>query len=276
MSFQATVLKVMIASPSDVEPERAAIRDVLNEWTLVNAERRKIVLLPIGWETHSVPELGAPPQTIINRTVLEGCDLLVGVFWTRLGTPTASYASGTVEEIERHSGLNKPTLLYFSQAPVEPDSVDPAQYQQLLSFRKSCQQRGIYERFTNLQDFRDKFARHLQLEMNKPGYAADATGPPVAVSKKEVPISLSREARVLLKDAAAGAGQIAILKYLSGMAIQIGEKNYVESGSPRSEAAWEDAANELESQGLIIQTSPQRMLFRLTRAGYEMVDRISI
>ena len=60
------------------------------------------MLLPVGWETHATPAMGDRPQAIINKQILAGCDLLVAVFWTRLGSPTGAAASGTVEEIEEH------------------------------------------------------------------------------------------------------------------------------------------------------------------------------
>lgn len=88
MSYQAKVFNVMIASPGDVASERAIIRDVIYEWNAVHSSPRNIVLMPIGWESHSSPEMGASPQTIINEQILDKCDLLVGVFWTRIGTPT--------------------------------------------------------------------------------------------------------------------------------------------------------------------------------------------
>lgn len=102
MSYNAKVFNVMIASPGDVASERAIIRDVIYEWNAVHSLTRNIVLLPIGWESHSSPEMGASAQTIINNQVLDKCDLLIGVFWTRIGTATSEYSSGTVEEIEKH------------------------------------------------------------------------------------------------------------------------------------------------------------------------------
>lgn len=85
--------------------------------------------------------MGAHPQEIINRQVLAHCDLLVGVFWTRIGTATSQHASGTVEEIEKHIASGKPTMLYFSSQPVALDSVDAAQYANLTEFKVSCQSR---------------------------------------------------------------------------------------------------------------------------------------
>ena len=126
--------------------------------------------MPVGWETHSVPEMGDRPQAIINKQMLHDCDLLVGVFWTRIGTTTGDYASGTVEEIEEHLKAGRPAMLYFSSAPVMPDSVDPDQYGRLREFRQSCQSRGLYEPYADVQDFRNKFYRQIQLSLNRDNY----------------------------------------------------------------------------------------------------------
>ncbi len=92
------------------------------------AKDRRTVLMPIGWETHSVPDTGDRPQAIINGQLLKGADLLVVMFWTRIGSPTGVAQSGTVEEIEEHIRTGKPAMIYFSSAPVRPDSIDNDQY----------------------------------------------------------------------------------------------------------------------------------------------------
>ena len=111
MSYISKVFNVMIASPGDAASERTIIRDVIYEWNAVHSESRNIVLMPIGWESHSSPEMGSSAQEITNKQVLDKCDFLVGVFWTRIGTATSEYASGTVEEIEKHISSGKPAML---------------------------------------------------------------------------------------------------------------------------------------------------------------------
>lgn len=96
MPFQANVLRVMIASPGDVDLERTIVTQELHGWNDVNASTRQLVLLPVKWETHSTPEYGAHPQTIINRQLLEDADILIAIFGTRIGTPTVEHVSGTV------------------------------------------------------------------------------------------------------------------------------------------------------------------------------------
>ena len=124
MPYDARVLQILIASPGDVSDERKLLSEVISEWNYVNARDRRIVLLPLRWETHASPELGAAPQAVINRQVVDSCDMAVGVFWTRLGTPTAVAESGTAEEISRVGGAGKPVMLYFSKAKADLDMVD--------------------------------------------------------------------------------------------------------------------------------------------------------
>ena len=244
MSYSAVVYKVMIASPSDVSAERSIVREVLSEWNVVNADVRRQVLLPIGWETHTVPEMGDRPQALINKQILHDCDLLVGVFWTRIGTATGEYASGTVEEIEEHIKTGRPTMLYFSSAPVLPDSVDADQYRRLKEFKLSCQSRGLYEPYGDVQDFRTKLYRQLQLKVNRDAYfrtAAEPTGPPTILELEPRP-TLSKEAAFLLKECVADpAGQVLHLSHLSGYVLQVRGKNLIEDNNDRSRAIWTSA-----------------------------------
>lgn len=88
MAYDAKVIRIFIASPGDVQKERNLIRDTIYEWNTINSFSRGIVLMPVGWETDSVASYGAPPQDEINTKLLESCDLLIGVFWSKVGTPT--------------------------------------------------------------------------------------------------------------------------------------------------------------------------------------------
>ena len=92
-------------------------------------------MLPVRWETHSSPELGAPPQAIINRQPADQCDFVVNVFSTRMGTPTENADSGTAEEIDRAGTAGKPVMLYFSNAPVPPAEIDTKQLERVRKFK---------------------------------------------------------------------------------------------------------------------------------------------
>jgi len=281
MSYSAIVYKVMIASPSDVAPERSVIREVLSEWNTVNSDTRKIVLLPVSWETHTSPAMGDSPQAIINKQILSDCDLLVGVFWTRIGTATGEYVSGTVEEVENHIKASKPVMLYFSSAPVHPDSVDNNQYYELKKFKESCKSKGIFETYIDLNDFRSKFYRQLQIKINQDEYFK--IGLPLSdnltdITEMNVPNipNLSREAQTLLKEASHDPnGIIFRLSTFGGPHIQTNNKKFGGEGDPRTRAIWEGALEELENERLIIDKNYKKEVFDVTRKGYEIAELIN-
>ena len=281
MSYTATTFNVMIASPGDVASERAIVRDVVYEWNAVHSSSRKVVLLPIGWETHSSPEMGAPPQAIINKQVLTKCDLLVGVFWTRIGTPTERHLSGTVEEIEEHIAAGKPAMLYFSSQPVALDTVDIDQIQRLKKFKESCQSRGLYESYDSHGDFKEKFYRHLQLKVNDhPYFQLSGEGhqnasEPVK-SRTQIPL-LSPEARVLLKEASQDSGgSIIHARYIGGTTIQTNGKNLIPSNDRREVAKWEGALELLSSNGLVVDRGYKGEVYEITNLGYQIADMIAL
>lgn len=267
----------MIASPGDVASERAIIRDVIYEWNAVHSQSRNIVLLPIGWETHSSLEMGDSPQEIINNQILDKCDLLVGVFWTRIGTPTTKYASGTVEEIEKHIQSKKPTMLYFSSQPVALDTVDPEQSSQLKIFKDSCQNRGLYQGYDSLTSFKEKLYRHLQLKLNDHilfNGEEKTIQSKIVESKIKIP-QLTTEAKILLKEVSKDRhGIIMHLRHLSGTNIQTNNKNFVESNERREIARWESAIKDLTNEKLIVERGHKKELFEITNLGYQIADMI--
>lgn len=101
MPRMAAVLRILIASPSDVLEERRRLTEVVHDWNATNSAATGIVLQPVKWETHAYPASGDRPQGIINKQIVDDCDIVIGVFWSRLGTATGMAPSGTAEEIER-------------------------------------------------------------------------------------------------------------------------------------------------------------------------------
>ncbi len=290
MAYLATVLPVMIASPGDVQEYRGIVRDVLHEWNYINSVEANAVMMPVGWETHSSPELGSQPQELINDRVLSECDLLVGVFWTRLGTPTAGGASGTAEEIQRHVAAGKPAMVYFSSAPAALDTVDPDQYAALKEFREWCKSQGLIEFFDHGLDLQSKLRRHLQIAIQKNPYLrglivgasnAGAVGTPSVSAAETDPRtklaqSLSEEARTLLAEAASDrGGTILKLATLGGHFLQTNGKTFGERGDRRASARWEYALDQLRTAGLVIERGHKGQVFELSEPGYQLADFLS-
>ncbi len=204
MPFNAIVVRVLIASPSDTAAERQVLKDTLEEWNSLHAENHGVMVLPVMWERDATPEMGDRPQAIINRQLVDSADMLVGIFWTRLGTPTSEAESGTVEEVERCIKAGKPVLLYFSSQPVVPGSVDTEQLDSLLRFHEDLEKRGLINTFATdaelrhkvttavTRTIREKFAESLSTDLDSVVDDSSTAGPRAVVVAR---IDREREVR---------------------------------------------------------------------------------
>lgn len=161
MPIEAKLYRVLIASPGDVADGRAIVREEIARWNAMHSETMKIVLLPTGWETDATPDLRERGQAVINRQLVDNCDLLIGVFWTRIGTPTPEAESGTVEEIERAAAEGRRCIVYFSDQPAPPSTVDQEQYERLKQYKNELNQRGLTCLYKDNSEFREKVFRHI-------------------------------------------------------------------------------------------------------------------
>jgi hypothetical protein len=100
--FTANCYHVFIASPSDVAAEREIIKKEITQWNDINAQYRNLVLLPLMWEENIASGFEKPGQDKINEALLDKAELMIAVFWSRVGTPSKDFLSSTVEEIEYH------------------------------------------------------------------------------------------------------------------------------------------------------------------------------
>lgn len=164
MSYRATVLTVMIASPFDVGAERDAVEASIHEWNVSNAPARKVVLLPWRWEKNAVAQLGGHPQTLINAQGVDQSDIVVAMFASRLGKATPEAISGTAEEVTRARDDGKPVHLYFSNGSI-PAGSDPEQLAALQKFKKEMETAGLYGEFTDAADLAAQVRRALDFDV---------------------------------------------------------------------------------------------------------------
>jgi anti-sigma regulatory factor (Ser/Thr protein kinase) len=159
-------LQLFVASPSDTSAERMAMRGIIEELNLGVADSRGIVLELVEWETHSWPGVGLDAQDVINHQI-DVPDIVVGIFWKRLGTQTGRAASGTVEEIEnalslRADGHPIEVLVYFNEQNFFPRADELEQVTHVLQFRDQLASRGLLtSSYEGLDDFKAKVRVHL-------------------------------------------------------------------------------------------------------------------
>jgi hypothetical protein len=167
MSFSSETYRVLIASPSDLTEERQAATDAINEWNAQHAAAESVVLLPVRWETHAVPEIATRPQEAINRQLVQESDILVGMFWTKLGTATGVAESGTVEEIDRFVTAGKKALLYFSSRPIDPSKIDLKQHRKLRAFKVATYNKALTGTFASPEELRQVLLRDLMRQVRQ-------------------------------------------------------------------------------------------------------------
>lgn len=161
MSFKSETYRILIASPSDLMEEREAATEAVNDWNAQHAVAESVVLLPVKWETHATPQAGVRPQEAINRQLVRECDILVGMFWTKIGSSTGAAESGTVEEVSQFVAAGKPTLLYFSSRPIDPNKIDLGQHKRLKSFKEATYKKALTGNFRGVDELRQKLFHDL-------------------------------------------------------------------------------------------------------------------
>jgi len=161
MPFAATILKILIASPSDLTEERNSAELAVQDWNALKAESEGVMLLPVRWETSVFPVAAIRPQSAINHQIVDSSDILVGLFWTRIGTSTGIAISGTVEEIDRFAAAGKPAMIYFSNRPVSPANIDISQLGSLKDFQAQTYRASLTGTFQSADEFRHLLFRHL-------------------------------------------------------------------------------------------------------------------
>lgn len=271
MSFVANVLKVMIASPGDVQQERRIVTEELYQWNNANAVARRLVLQPVKWETHSAPDTGAPAQTLINADLVDDSDILVGIFGNRIGSPTEKHPSGTVEEIKTHVAAGKRAMVYFSRVPVDPTTVDYEQLKAVQAFQEECKTFGMYSEYKSYDDFRSTFSHHLDITLNKPEFAWLSRNLDNALETAVAP-PLSDDAKRLLVAAAHDrSGSVMASSSGPGLHLQVNDEVLTDY-SPRSGAHWKRILADLEGRGFL--QGNGNGMYDLTDEGFAEADAI--
>ena len=163
MAFNARVVRVLISSPGDTGRQRDAIEAALHAWNSSRAEQVQCLLLPTRWESH-VPMLGTSPQDLINKDLVDRCDIVVAIFDTRLGTPTGVALSGTAEEIERANRARKPVHVYFSRDAL-PRDVDTQQLDGLRRFEDGLRPLGLLGYFETQEQLAAKVLEAVEHDL---------------------------------------------------------------------------------------------------------------
>src|SRR5215216_5110077 len=156
MPVIAQVYHVLIGCTADLGEEANAIVETISRWNTVQPTDNPVILHPVFWKSHGTARPGVKYiQEGLNRQIVDKSDIMVAVFWTRLGTKTPSAPSGTVEEIREFSRSGKPVSVYYSRRQVDPSAVDADQLRRLQSWEKEFNKHVLTKTFADTAELKD-------------------------------------------------------------------------------------------------------------------------
>ena len=161
MPKRVTQYDLLISCPGDVKEEIDAINKAVENFNSTFADTLEISIRVKHWSKNSFPQSGGKPQALLNEQFVNDCDAAVAIMWTRFGTPTDEYGSGTEEEIEIMLQNGKQVFMYFCDKPVNPSLLNHEQYKRIQAFKEKYKDRGMYYTYSSTDDFQKSFFAHL-------------------------------------------------------------------------------------------------------------------
>ena len=163
-------IRVFAGSPGDTSEERKVVREVVDTINRDVGRNEGYHLDLLLWEEDSYPDVGADPQSVIDRQIGD-YDVFLGFMSTRFGSPTKGSGSGTEEEFHRAFAMaadeatHIKILFYFHNPLVRIRDIDPYQLLQVHHFRERLRHLGVlfheYDAIEGARGFRELVNRHL-------------------------------------------------------------------------------------------------------------------
>lgn len=162
---------LLLSVPSDLAECVPLLKNVISEFNNHFGREHNIVVRPVYWKDDAYPTTGDSPQGIINKQIADSSDIILACFWTRFGSPTEGYGSGTEEEIERARTSGRQVFLYFIDKPVSPSQIDRDQLSAIADYKRRCQSSGLFAIASDekrlADDFRQKIELYFTTELNR-------------------------------------------------------------------------------------------------------------
>ncbi|NLF78373.1 MAG: SUMF1/EgtB/PvdO family nonheme iron enzyme [Chloroflexi bacterium] len=186
-------IRIFLSSPGDLTDERMIARSVIEQIGYDPPFYGEVTFKVVAWEqegSEMFMPATLPPQEAINRGLLRPsqCDLVVVLFWTRMGTPLpypdyrkqdgSPYLSGTeyeyLDALEASQKTGQPLVVVYRRTekvlldPEDPGFDDKVQQQrQVKAFFETFRGPGgtlrhSYHEYARPEDFRTHFERALR------------------------------------------------------------------------------------------------------------------
>ena len=152
---------LLISCPGDIQNEIDIIDKVVSQFNNQFSDTLGISIRTKYWQKNSYAQSGGKPQNLLNDQFVNDCDAAVAIFWTRFGTPTDKFNSGTEEEVEIMLSSGRQVFMYFSDKPIPPSQINEEGYKKVSDFRNKYKDRGIYYTYSSDDEFEKLFFAHL-------------------------------------------------------------------------------------------------------------------
>ena len=84
MPEHVLLFRVFVGAPSDVDEAHDVIRGQIEQWNRDHGPLSGARVEFTNWRTHSHPAAGGRPQALLNKQVVDQCDIMVGIFKSKL------------------------------------------------------------------------------------------------------------------------------------------------------------------------------------------------
>ncbi|MFN0087536.1 MAG: hypothetical protein ACKVX9_19255 [Blastocatellia bacterium] len=165
------MIRLIVVSPGDVMPERRIVGEVVENVNKLVAAYLGLGIETYRWETDTFPgfHIDGPQGLVDEALAIDDCEIMVGIFWKRFGTPTKDAGSGTEHELlraydgwKRSQGKRPHIMVYFKTEPYSPKSKDETdQWGKVLEFKQRFSTESLFWDFQTTAEFEQLFRDHL-------------------------------------------------------------------------------------------------------------------
>lgn len=156
------LVRLFVSHPSDVKEEVKIIGKVCDDFNKTSGKEVGCLIEVLNWEEDIYSDSGREPQDVVESQMKY--DVLVGIIWEKLGTPTSKSESGTASEIE--AAIRDPEKIasvYFNVSPNSSLSdLNIEELQRIRKFKGKLQELGeLYHEYKSIDEFESNFKFHL-------------------------------------------------------------------------------------------------------------------
>lgn len=184
------LIRIFVSSPGDCVDERVVLDEVVRRVNETSG-RADLRFELIKWERSVVPQIGPPPQQVVDSQTPE-YGIYLGVMSSRFGGDDTR-ESGTEQEfraaLQRYGDAGQPwVLFYFNDTPPTPKTpADGRRLLKVLEFREELQDKGIVGAYRGVRGSETGFFEQVEQHLRKLLLRIELDAPSVAVPTVSTP-----------------------------------------------------------------------------------------